>query len=213
MMATPITRNQNMRDAERLSSLEAENLDLKSRLAVLEARTAPKPRPAPIDDNPVTVVEIQPTLHDGPTPTEFEGLLAIVVRSVFPKLVPDREYLAAFVAAFNFVGTLGRLPGGDLGPRAETWVAAANRTLNWRPEIELSHIASASIAWGDINFSVADWPHSVHVGVCWRSHGAGASSASWRKVLESGAVRRAIITNQKLYDTPQPRVQQLLIRG
>jgi len=177
-----------MSDREKLAALERENASLLSRIEALEAKAAPKPQPAPIYDNPVTVVEIQPTLHDGPTPTEFEGLLAIVVRSVFPKLVPDREYLAAFVAAFNFVGTLGRLPGG-LGSRAETWVAAANSSLNWRPEIELSHIASACIAAGDVNYAVAGWPHSVHVGLCWRSHGVGASTGAWKRVLETGAVR------------------------
>jgi hypothetical protein len=185
-----------MRDSEKIVELAAENAALTARIAALEGKLAPKPRPAPIDDNPVRVVEIPPTLRDAPTLQEYQRLLAVVVRSVFPKLVPDRAYLAAFVAAFNFVGSLGRLPGTDLGPRAETWVAAANRTLNWRPEIELSHIASACIAAGDINFSVAEWPYNVHVGLCWRSHGVGASTGAWRKVLESG-VRRAIITQQQ----------------
>lgn len=199
-----------MRDNE-FTALKAENAELRARLEAVEGKIAPKPRPAPIYDNPVTVVEIQPTLHDVPTPEEFQRLLAVVVRSVFPKLVPDREYLAAFVAAFNFVGTLDRLPGTDLGPRAETWVAAANRTLNWRPEIELSHIASACIAAGDINYAVAGWPHSVHVGLCWRSHGVGASTGAWRKVLESGSVRPAIITQQQQQRSTLPH--QVLIRG
>jgi len=218
-----------MSDREKLAALERENASLLSRIEALEAKAAPKRQPpAPIDEGVKVTTGPLLNLRDAPTAQQYEKLLEIVAHAhpqVVPKFEADRygsaekyrrEYLGKFISCFERLGSLWRFNGNELGRnRAEIWVADTTRMLGISADVGLSHVMSAAIAWGDVPYTLGRWPYDVFAGLSYSSgHDIrSASSASWRKVLESGAVRPAIITNQKLYDTPQPRIQQLLIRG
>ena len=112
---------------QRLAAVESENLELKARIAALEAKGKPRP-PAPVDEGVVRITTLQP-FHGGdqPTPQQFEQLLEIVARS-HPNIVPtwpenrwgtqysDRQkYMTGFAQCFRRIGDLWRLPGSELG--------------------------------------------------------------------------------------------------
>jgi hypothetical protein len=220
-----------MRDAERFAAIEAENVSLRERLAILEAKAAAPKRPPvrPVDDDIVKITNPQIYGRAMPSQSEFEGLLAVVQR-LHPRIVPAfepnrfgthandrRQYLDRFIACFQRLESLWRFDGEALGPkRVDFWI---HETLNWlgprgMPDIDQSHFVAAALSWGDIACSIERAPYDVFIGVCYSGTGAHpASSASWRRVLETGKTRPIIITGQQLYGTPQPRIQQLLIRG
>ena len=87
--------------------------------------------------------------------------------------------------------------------------------LGIQADVNLSHLMAATIAWGDINYTLGNWPFDVHAGLNYSSGRdvRPANSAAWRAVLESGDVRPAVVTGGKLYDTPPVQIRQLQIRG
>ena len=219
-----------MRDTD-VAALKAENADLRARLEAVENKITPKPRPpAPIEEG-TRITTFEPYYGgDLPTPTEFERLLEIVARS-HPTIVPTwpenrwgshvsdrRQYVTAFVQCFKWLGDLWRFNGAQLGkPRTDRWVIDAGRMFGAGADIQLSHLLSASLAWSDINIGAsADRRRFTHLGLSY-STGEGirrSDATSWRRVLQTGETRPIITTDrQELYETPVPRVQQLLIRG
>jgi hypothetical protein len=196
-----------MRDAERLSSLEAENLDLKSRLAVLEARTAPKQQQvAPVEEGvrvsyPRTCSIAQPTVE------EFRKLLRIV-KAAHPKLVPDFadrstaiEFGNGFVGSFEIISNLRRTAALDKRS-GDHWTLQASRMLDAvgsRTDVSIAAFWAAVCAAGDINYSVGEYASGYRVGLSYHE-GAPASADAWRRVIETGQVRPAI------HFDPQPRV-------
>jgi hypothetical protein len=201
-------------DRERIAVLEAE-------VASLKIKLAPKRPPvAPVDDG-VKITTIQTYSCAMPTPEQYEKLLEIVARA-HPQVVPafktDRygsaekyrsEFLGEFISCFQRLEGLWRLPGRELGrDRAANWVDETNRMLGIGADVGLSHLMSAAIAWGDVNFSVARWPFDVFAGL---SYSSGrdvrrANSAAWRRVLESGQVRPPVEVGPTRMPTPQPSV-------
>jgi hypothetical protein len=133
-------------DKERLAAVEAENAELKTRLAVLENKISPKPRPpTPIDEGVVRITT-GPMLNtrDAPTGQQYEDLLSIVAHAhpqVVPKFEADRygsaekyrrEYLAKFVSCFEAFFALAPswvrtrpAPRGFLGARNQQDVGGA----------------------------------------------------------------------------------------
>jgi hypothetical protein len=224
-----------MRDTD-LAALKSENADLReqlrraeARLEAVENKITPKPRPvAPIDEGVVRITTLEP-YHGGdlPSPEQFETLLEIVART--HKIVPtwpenrwgtqfnDRQrYLTGFIQCFRRIGDLWRLPGSELGKhRAEKWANDTNQTYGIQADVNLSHFLAACIAWGDVNFSLGHWPFDVFAGLDYSSGRdvRPANPASWRAVLSSGKTRPQIIQGKQLYETPVPRIQQLIIRG
>jgi len=220
-----------MRDSEKITELAAENAALTARIAILEAKAAAPKRPPvrPVDDEVVRITNPQIFGRAMPTASEYEGLLSVVQR-LHPRIVPSfepnrfgthvsdrRRYLERFIACFQRLESLWRFDGEALGPkRVDFWL---HETLNWigsrdMPDIDQSHFVCAALAWGDIGCSIERAPYDVFVGVTYSGPGAHpASSASWRRVLETGTTRPTIVKGKQLYDTPQPQIRQLLIRG
>jgi hypothetical protein len=220
-----------MRDTD-VAALKAENAELRARLEAVEGKLAPKPRPAPLAEEGIVRVTVLEPFHGGdlPSPAQFEQLLEIVARA-YPTIVPtwpenrwgshigDRaRYTTAFIQCFKWLGDLWRFNDGELGKRrSDHWVVDAGRIFGAGADIQLSHLLSASLAWSDINIGAsADRRWFTHLGLSYStgSNIRRANPASWRKVLSTGETRPIITTDQKqLYATPQPQIQQLLIRG
>jgi hypothetical protein len=211
-----------MSDRERIAAVEAENIELRSRIAALEAKASPKPRPAaPIDEGDVVrITTVQTYTCAMPTESEYSKLLEIVARA-HPQVVPNfepnrfgsqedrRQYLAGFVACFRRLESLWRFNGNELGRnRAGIWVAETNRMLGGTgaAEVGLSHFMAAAIAWSDVPYSLGRFPHDVFAGISYSTGDniSSARSAAWRAVLESGKPRPPVAGPQVLYPPPSP---------
>jgi hypothetical protein len=200
-------------DRERIAVLEQE-------LAALKEKISPKRPPVrPVDDD-IRITNPQIYGRAMPSQSEYEGLFAVVQR-LHPRIVPSfepnrfgthandrRKYLAGFTACFQRIESLWRFDGEALGPkRVDFWI---HETLNWlgprgMPDIDQSHFVAAALSWGDINCSIARAPYDVFIGVTYSGPGAhSASSASWRRVLETGKTRPQIITQAQQQHAARP---------
>jgi len=203
-----------MRDSERIAALEQE-------LAALKDKISPRPRPpASIADDAVRVTNVQMYKCEMPTAAEYEGLLSVVQR-LHPRIVPTfevnrlgthandrRKYLDRFTACFQRIESLWRFDGEALGPkRVDYWVDEALRWLGPRgmPDIDQSHYVAAALSWGDINCSISRAPYDVFIGVTYSGAGARpASSASWKRVLETGTTRPPVSSGSQVIYPPSP---------
>jgi hypothetical protein len=192
-----------MGDRERLAALEAE-------VAALKAKISPPTRPAPLqEEGVVRITTVMRAEREMPSMQQYDRLLSIVQRTcprVVGNFVDDRyglaekyrgEFLKKFIACFERIESLWRFTDNGLGrSRAEYWVNETNTMLGVRSDVGLSHMMSAAIAWGDVNYSLGNWPYDVFLGLSYSTADdiRSASSASWRRVLETGAVRPSIVT-------------------
>jgi hypothetical protein len=87
--------------------------------------------------------------------------------------------------------------------------------LGAQSDIHVGHLTAACLAWSDINVAASRFPLDTFLGLDYSSGRdvRPANPASWKAVLSTGKTRAEIVTSRALYDTPVPRVQQLLIRG
>jgi hypothetical protein len=195
-----------MGDRERLAALEAE-------VAALKAKISPAPRPAPLaEEGVVRITTVMRAERDMPSEDEYDRLLSIVQRTsprVVGNFADDRygsaekyraEFLGKFISCFQRLESLWRFTDNGLGrSRAEYWVNETNTMLGVRSDVGLSHVMAAAIAWGDVNYSLGNWPYDVYLGLSYSTGDdiRSASSAPWRKVLVSGVVRPSIVTQEQ----------------
>jgi hypothetical protein len=196
-------------DKERLTAVEAENLELKARLAILEARTAPKLPPAqqPAVEEGVRVTFPRTVSIQTPTVEEFKKLVRIV-KAAHPSLVPTfgigdqserQQFGNGFLGSFEIIAGLKRTTALDKRD-ASHWARNATLFLDARGDrvdVSVAAFMAAVVAAGDVQYSVGQY--RCHVGLAYDG-GAPATSDGWRRVLESGAVRSAT------HFEPQPRV-------
>jgi hypothetical protein len=196
-----------MRDAERFATIEAENIELKARLAAVEGKLAPKLPPTAPPDDGVKVTFPRTCSIAQPTVEEFRKLLRIV-KAAHPKLVPDFadrstaiEFGNGFVGSFEIISNLRRTAALDKRS-GDHWTLQASRMLDAvgsRTDVSIAAFWAAVCAAGDINYSVGEYASGYRVGLSYHE-GAPASADAWRRVIETGQVRPAI------HFDPQPRV-------
>jgi hypothetical protein len=211
------------RDNNEIAALRAENDQLRERLAVVEARTAPKLPPAqqPAVEEGVRVSFPRTVSIQMPTVEEFKKLVRIV-KAAHPSLVPTfgigdqserQEFGNGFLGSFEIISGLKRTTTLDKRD-ASHWARNATLFLDARGDrvdVSVAAFMAAVVAAGDIPYSIGEY--RSYVGLTYDG-GAPASADAWRRVLETGAVRPSIVTSQPpLYDTPPVRIQQLQIRG
>ena len=177
-------------DRERITLLEAEIAELKSRLP-------PEKKPVPIvEDEGVRITYSRSTPIELPNHAESERLIEIV-RRAYPRIVPDFgserdrvRYLKGFTLAFWRIAHLRR--GTDFRRASDLAVEAANYVHEalpgeWVDEVS-SAFLTAALSAGDVLFTVGNGAQGVPWKLALGFHGEPARTA-WREVLSRGAPR------------------------
>jgi hypothetical protein len=211
----------------RISALEQQNRELQSRLDALAPKpAAPRPQPAPVQEEGVVVTYPRSTPIEMPTTAEFVRLLSIVARAQ-PNAVPkfdhasdQREFFRGFVASFERIASLRRLvgEGGALVLNtkydARWWADESYRWLRDRgtpAETMNGSFFAAAIAAGDVAFSFANRAEGISAFVGLGYDGITASTKAWQRVLSSGQPRPRTAPPAPLRAPPSP--SQVRIMG
>lgn len=181
-----------------------EIMELKARLAVLEARTAPKAvRPPPRDEG-VRITELAAEVACALPNREEMRALADRMLVLFPELGPsprpgaprheredcERDWHKGFAAAFTALGSMRRMESPDHQRYASyfvdhcaSWLRSHGIHADIGPAWTCAVIAWGDIAWRDwrVDGQVAEFGLNSYVGKL-------AREESWRRVLETGEV-------------------------
>jgi hypothetical protein len=181
-----------------LEELKATVADLGQRLSALEGaqrRTVVAAR-APEPQVQILTGEAATGRSSFPMPSNTELLhLRKLVLAKYPMLKPaisarfadddERNDVEAFVSAFKRIAELGRLDLLDSKRALSWWVDEAGAWLQERgfsAQVPLKPYMAATIAHGDVLYSLDHWPHEAAVGLA--AHGGRiADGAGWRRAL------------------------------
>jgi hypothetical protein len=187
-------------DADRISDLEAENAQLRREIELLR----PPPPPPATRSGPWQL----------PNRKQVERLTSVVVAR-FPCLNPrDREIDADFHAAvencMRFLGTVTRLPEGQLDHFQERWQERCRLWFNSHPPTlppcDFFNFAVAAVASGDIDyadFALIGKGGTLSYGLT-ESGIARAPRNDWLLLLEAGRVLREPIPPKRPIGEWQP---------
>jgi hypothetical protein len=182
-----------------------EIVELKSRLAILEARTTPKPiRPPHLDEGVVKISTIAAHVSCALPDAEQMRALANRMLELFPELGPhprhgapqheredvERRWREGFAAAFVALGSMRRTDQPDHSryisffvAHCEGWLRSFGNHTDIREPFALAALAWADIPWCDwrVDGQVAELGLSAYIGRV-------ASAESWQKVLALGVI-------------------------
>jgi hypothetical protein len=173
---------------QRLAALEAENHDLRNRLAVLEGGRQPKKPAPPPDDEGVKISVMLPVAHPKhlPSDDEYRALLKIVT-SRYPQLKfqnADDEF-ESFCASFQFICSLTKTAQPVTKFAASWWLDYGQQ---WCRDAGVQGLIRsflpAIIATGDVQYCLES--NSTYWLDPFRGSGRAVDASAWRKIMNGG---------------------------